>query len=166
LEKDIELTLIFQQDVRAQRWLSPRPIIVLLALDGYLWYLWQSLVREGAALAAFEAVMGALFLLEVVIHLRHFRNLAFLLHAWRSDGLQGVRGCARWLSYRLSMFELFAFAVLYALFFGLTGRWFFVGGAITTLLSALSHARFARKPRLAPVPSQPPPASDSEEGQD
>ncbi len=146
-EKGIELTPVLQQDVASTRWLSPRFIIILLVQDGYLWYLWQSLVETSGAYNVYETVLGTLFLLEIAIHFKHIRNLVVFYHAQRSDGMDGTLRYAQWLSYRLSMVELLAFAGLFLLFFWMTDRWFFVGGAITTFLGALSHARYARKPK-------------------
>ena len=83
-------------------------------------------------------LVGTLFLLEVVVHMRHARNLV-TSHFSRRGGVQGRLEQARWFMLRLSAADLAAYAVLFFLLFVLTGSWFVLGGVFGCVINAALH---------------------------
>ena len=147
-EGSYELTPYFQADINALRRLSPRFIWSLsmtwLALS-LVWLLgvWFFQVPE-----TFSLVIGALILVEAVVHIRHIRNIVlFRLTRQDDGGLTGKIEYARWVTLRLSSVEMLSFAALFLLIFLVTGSWFFLGGVLRTLAEGLKHIRLARKAR-------------------
>ena len=66
-------------------------------------------------------------------------------------GKKGLRGrieYPRWLSLRLSAVEILGFAVLFLVAFLISGSWFFIGGAISCLLTGVKHRDWAAKADL------------------
>ena len=123
------------------RWFSPRYILsmlgvaVLIGLAG-MWMpgLW------------FESLAGAALLLVLITDLRHIENLS-LVWFLKSDP-EGFKGRIEQ-SYKLSQRRVavggFNIGVLYFLIFLLTGRVFFAGGALISVLYAIRHFLLSRR---------------------
>jgi hypothetical protein len=154
-EQGYELTPEFRQDVAVPRIISPLLVGTLLLSCVFLaGFGWISVAVKG--FVYFEVVLGAFLLLEVVVHERHFRNIARLAHMRTSKGIKGRITFSHWLSLRLSSVELVVSAVVFLAFFALSGRWFFAGGALACLACANRHWRLSRKEtRELPGAEQP-----------
>jgi len=150
-EGSYELTPYFQEDINALRNLSPRFILSLMVTWVLLFLVWLLGVWFLQVPETFSLVIGALILVEAVVHIRHFRNIFLFRLTMRDDtGLTGKIEYAKWVTLRLSSVEMVSFAVLFLLIFLATGSWFFLGGALRTFVEGVKHIRLARRARLTP----------------
>jgi hypothetical protein len=138
-EGSFELTPYFQKDVNALRRVSPRFLALWFLSLVLLWLLWFLTVRLLGVPWVFSLVFGSLFLREVAIHLRHFRNLALSLLTRAGGGLNGRIEYSRWLILRLSATGLLSFAGFFLLTSLALGSWSFLGGAISCFYTGLQH---------------------------
>jgi len=148
-EHGIEMNPNFEKDVGQLRWFSPRYILsmlgvaVLIGLAGsWLPTLW------------FEALAGAALLLVLITDLRHIENLSVVWFL-KSDpaGFKGKIEQSYKLSQRRVAVGGFNIGVLYFIVYLLTGRVFFAGGALISLLYAVRHFLLSRRklPEQSPV---------------
>lgn len=153
LEGSFELTPFYERDVNVLRRVSPR-LLAMLALQCLVLLLYWTLTTVWSYYPApFLLLLGAFFLLEVVVHIRHVRNLVTFRYA-RRGGLEGRLERARWFVLRLSALELVGYAALFLLIFLLTGSWFVLGGTVSCLVTAAKHWHQANK-ASAPQPEAP-----------
>ncbi len=138
-EQGIELTPLYKKDVAGLRRISPRFVLILIGTTLGLWAIWQVSIPTGFATGEFEFILGALFLVEATVHMRHFRNLYSFRQFKASRGVQGNIQYAGWLSYRISSIDLLCFAALHFVNYALFRRQFFLGGAMTNLMTAIFH---------------------------
>lgn len=150
IEGSYELTPVFQKDIDRLRVISPRFIIFLCVYTFTLWMAHMAFVTsEDKIPIAYEIWLGYLYLMEVLVHLRHFRNIVSFSLYKRPEGIERSIKIAKWLSYTASAWELGSFSVLFGLSFLFTGRWFFVGGVVSTLLIAYKHLQLAKKSKVS-----------------
>lgn len=143
LEGSYEITPYYQRDINALRRVSPRFLAALLLTNVLLsvsWWLAMELL--GPPLYAFT--LGAMVLLELAVHMRHFRNLVLFRALVGSDAVRGRIEYPRPLMLRMSSLEILGFSGLFAVVFLFTGSWFVLGGAVACLSLALKHWRLAR----------------------
>lgn len=145
-EGGYELNPALKKAVAAGRWVSPRFVALLVASVAAIWLIGTMWQAQGL-LAAFEFILGAWFLIEAAIHVRHIRNIAtFRIH--RSAGtVRGFTSYPAWVSYRVSAVEMLAYSGFYALLYLLFWRLFFLGGAVTALVFAIYHAFLGMRAR-------------------
>jgi len=144
-EKGIELTPFYRGEIAALRSISPRFLFMLgfsSLLLGLIWFLSQ---LWGPDAWLFEIIIGAYLLLEVSVHMRHIRNLAYFGRMKNSQGVSGKIEYSAWLTLQISAIDLIAFAALFLIVFWLTGRPFFAGGALGCAVTGIKHWRLARK---------------------
>lgn len=144
-EKGIELTPYYRGEIAALRSISPRFLFMLGFSCLLLWLVWFLSQLWGPDSLLFEVVIGAYLLLEVSVHMRHIRNLAYFGYLKRSRGVSGKIEYSAWLTLQISTVDLAAFAILFLIVFWLTGRLFFAGGAIGCAVTGFKHWRLARK---------------------
>lgn len=144
-EKGIELTPYYRGEIAALRKVSPRFLFMLGLSSLLLWFVWFLSQLWGPDSLLFETVMGAYLLLEVSVHMRHIRNLAYFRYMKGSRGVSGKIEYSAWLTLRISTVDLIAFSILFLIVFWLTGRLFFAGGAIGCAVTGFKHWRLARK---------------------
>jgi hypothetical protein len=144
-EKGIELTPYYRGEIAALRNLSPRFLFMLGFSSLLLWLIWFLGQLWGPDSLLFEMVIGAYLLLEVSVHMRHIRNLAYFGYLKGSRGVRGKIEYSAWLTLRISTVDLVAFAVLFLVVFLLTGRLFFAGGALGCAVTGFKHWQLARK---------------------
>lgn len=137
-----EITPYYQRDINSLRRVSPRFIFALLATSAWVFVLWRLLGQSTPETYSFA--LGAMILVELAIHIRHFRNL-FLFRAVGSDAVRGHIEYSRRLTLRLSAVELLAFSGLFIVLFAFTQSWFVLGGAAACLALAGRHWTLARK---------------------
>lgn len=144
-EGSFELNPVFQKDIDSLRWLSPRFIWLLLLTE--VWLAWTWMLSKWSQPEFYEFILGIMVLVELMIHLRHLKNL-FLFRAIRAaGGLVGRIEYPRTLILRMSSFEALAFAGAYLLLFAFTGSWFIFGGVVGCLSVAIKHRLMARRYR-------------------
>ena len=158
----LEITPQFQEDIDALRTLSLRFLRALIFSVVIIAIAWVVSVRWVGIPEAFSMLMGALICLEATAHIRHIRNIAFMKTLVSRHGLKGRIEYPRWLSLRLSAVEILGFAVLFLLAFFVSGSWFFIGGALSCLLTGLKHRDWAAKADLEAAPATEPATADTE----
>jgi hypothetical protein len=153
-EGSFELNPIFQNDINSLRRFSPRFLAMLFVTSGLLatvWFLSSESVPE-----MYVFLSGAMILLELTIHTRHLRNLFMFRAMLKSDCVRGKIEYSRPVILRMSSNELFIFSALYVLLFVFTQSWFVLGGATTSLLTAIKHRQLAQAAASkAPITAQP-----------
>jgi len=149
-EGSFELTPYFQRDIDALRALSPRFLLILVAM--FLFLLGLGVLVSGGAPELYSILLGAVVLLQLAIHARHLENLA----GYRPARLKEIKGrleITRRAILEQSAVHLFAFSGLYLVVWAFTGSWFVLGGVISTLHTAVKHWRSARKSVTAAAPA-------------
>jgi hypothetical protein len=158
----LEITPQFQEDINALKTISLRFLRSLVFSVILLSVAWVVTVRWAAWPQVFLALMGALICLEATAHVRHIRNIAFMKILVSRHGLKGRIEYPRWLSLRLSAVEILGFAVLFLLAFLVSGSWFFMGGAVSCLLTGIKHRDWAVKADLEAAHVAEPTPADTE----
>ncbi len=142
-EGSFEINPIYQGDVNALRRLSPRFCLILTASTGYL-FLLRWVADPGSALPElYIFTLGAMLLMELTIHVRHFRN--WFLFKKVVPNLRGRVEYPRDTLLQMSAFEILTFVGLYLALFFVTGSLFILGGAVTCFVLAIKHYRLARR---------------------
>jgi hypothetical protein len=143
-EGSYEITPAFQADVDALRRFSPRFLVVLLSSTAYIALLsyWNS--RWPGLNGLYALALGALILIQLTVHIRHFRNL-FLLRRARFGGLAGQLRYSRDVILRASSLELLLFGGLYTALFVVGNGTFVLGGALACCALSFNHYRLARR---------------------
>jgi hypothetical protein len=139
-EGSYEITPLYQSDIDSLRGVSPRFLIVLGVSALFLWWVWRD---SESGLYAF--VLGALVCVELVVHIRHLRNLFLFREIARKQSVRGRIEYKRDLLLFASSFEILSFAVLFIVVFAFSGSRFVLGGAIGSASLAVQHWMFARK---------------------
>lgn len=144
-EGSYELTPAFQKDVNALRWVNPRFFVFALLSSLLIYLIWWLDRQFLGILIFFPLAMGALFLREAAVYIRHFRNISLFGNIRRGKALEGQVKYRRWLVLRNSAVELFSFAFFYLLIFFLDSSWFFLGGTLACLVTGFQHFWWSRK---------------------
>ncbi len=144
-ERSFELNPNFEKDVNGLRTISPRHIGSWLLTSILLYLLrWTTNLLDIPQL--FHFMFGALFLLEIAIHLRHLRNIA-ILKSYTAGAIIGHIKYSYWFGLKLSAWEMFWFSIVFG-FSSLTERsWFFFGGAVGCLIISIIHFIGSNKSR-------------------
>jgi hypothetical protein len=151
-EGSFELTPQYQEDIDNLRPVSKRHLISLVIYSGVILIVWWLTHLSIYLEWAYPLYLGMFLLLEVAVHLRHFRNIILIRELRRNpDGLEGQVTYRKWFSYRISSQEIYLFATLFLLIAILTYSLFFVGGAIMCYGTGFKHARLAKKTKSSQV---------------
>jgi hypothetical protein len=159
-EGSYEITPYFQRDIDSLRRVSPRWILSLLWSSVILFVVWR--LAEQSVPEMYSFVLGAMILLQLAIHMRHFRNL-FLFRAAGSDAVRGRIEYSRRVILRSSSLELIEFSGLFLALFAFTHSWFVLGGGVACLSVAGKHWSLALRHASGaeqPVESKPQSLSD------
>lgn len=142
-EGSFELTPFFQEHVDSLRTIGPRVVV------GFVWgAVLVTVVRLAARDAwpdAYLFALGAIFLVQLAVHVRHLRNFVLFRQIRAGAGLRGRIEYPRPLVLRLSAVELFSFAFLYLALFAATQSAFVFGGAAGCAAHAAHHLRLAAR---------------------
>jgi hypothetical protein len=150
-EGSFELTPQYQKDIDHLRPISKLHIALLFAYSLLILIVWW-ITRLSIALQwAYPLYLGMFLLLEVAVHLRHFRNILLIREIRKNGGADGQLTYKKWFSYRISAYELYISATLFLLVALLTYSLFFLGGAIMCYGTGLKHSRLAQKAKSSPV---------------
>jgi len=140
-ERGVEMNPMFEKDVRQLRWFSPRYLILMLGVA-----LLIGLAGMWFPAKTFEILAGTAILLVLVIDLRHIENLSFVWFLKTDpEGFKGKIEQSYKLSQRRVAVNAFNTGVLYLIVFLLTGRVFFIGGTIVSVLLAIRHFLLSRR---------------------
>jgi hypothetical protein len=145
-EGSYELTPYFQKDIDSLRIISPRFIAAMvwlsLLLSAVWWLSRQLLWFNGAKM--YLLALGMMILLQLTIHMRHWRNIFLFRSILRNSGVQGRIAYPKALTLRMSSFEVASFAILYFVLFLFTGSWFVLGGVLSCVALSVKNLRLAR----------------------
>ena len=148
-EGSFELTPEYQKDIDALNPVSKRHLIAL-ALSSLVLALTWWLTRLNFYLElAYPLFLGMFLLLEVAIHLRHFRNAGLIRQVRKHGGIEGQITYKKWFSYRISANDLYIASALFLFIAVVTLNQFFLGGVITCLATGIRHNRLANKSQLS-----------------
>lgn len=152
-EGSYELNPFHQKQIDQLKTFTPRFFAALVLSCACLGFLGWYNRGPGQVPHANEFALGAMYLLEAAIHIRHFRNIHTFRRVLDSGGAAGTMRVSRVLSLGVSAVELAAFALLFLCLFALTGRAFFLGGAATCLGSAFRDWVNLKRHRAAAIRS-------------
>ena len=138
-EGSYELTSVFQSDVNRQRWFSLRFLfyVLLSVLTLVVFWSLDTWLLKGFGL--FPLLIGALFLREAAIFLRHLRSIFLYRAVGAGDGLEGRLVYRRWLILQSSGVELITFSFFLLILYLLYGSWFLLGGILGCLVTGIQH---------------------------
>jgi len=143
-EQGVEMNPLFAKDVQQVKWFSPRYIVLMVGLT-----LLIGIAGRWVPPKHFEMIAGMAILLVLVVDLRHIENLSFVWFLKTDpEGFKGKIEQSHKLSQQRVAVYAFNTSVLYLIVFLLTGRIFFLGGTIVSVLLAIRHFLLSRrKPR-------------------
>jgi len=142
-----ELEPRFQKAIDELRHISPQIASRLLLFAAGLLLLWWLSVRNAGNPAFFLVGFGAYALTQVVVQMRHIRNIVSFRALGVPDAVTGHIKYSRWVTRRISNVDLLLFAALYALCYALSGRVIFIGGVLGCLSVVRRHVAAARLER-------------------
>ncbi len=152
-ERSFELNPTFENDVNSLRLISPRHIIFWV-LTSFLFYLLWWITNLSNIRQLFYFIFGALFLLEIAIHLRHLRNIA-IIKSYAEGAIFGQIKYSYWFGLKLSAWELFGFFIFYGFIAFVESSWFFVGGSLGCLILSIKHCKDSNKARKLSIEADP-----------
>jgi hypothetical protein len=142
-EGSYEITPYFQKDIDALKPISSRFLWMLFLSNFFLAWVWFLTVESMPGFYPFA--LGSLILAELVVHLRHLRNLFMFREMIASDSVRGRIEYSRPFMLRTSSRELFAFSALFLVLCLFIPSWFLVGGALKCFSTGVQHLRLSRK---------------------
>lgn len=160
MQGSYELNAYFTADIDRQRVVSVRFLFALAWTTFLLAMSWLVGRTHLIATLWFELILGAMFLVELAIHVRHGRNLLTFRHKFTPEEIQGKVIYSRRYTYWNSAVDLFLFALLYLALFLLVGNLFFVGGALACAALAFRHYRRIKREPLLQIPVDAPNANE------
>jgi hypothetical protein len=146
-EGSYELNPLFQQDIDRRRRISTRFLVMLGVTCLLIAFAWRGVKVRWFPPGVFRLWMGALLLVELVIMIRHVRNIITFRQILSSADIVGQIQYPRWWSLRSSALDLGLFGALFAVFALIADPWFFLGGTLACGSAALQHFRHSRKAR-------------------
>ena len=141
-----EMEPIFQKDIDGLRSISPLFIRYLLLSSASLLLVWWWSVKWIEFPALYLVAVGAFILVELMVHMRHVRNIVLFRSLGVPGAAEGHLRYARWVTEQAHVVDLVAFAVLFAIWYAISGELLFVGATLGCLGTLRRHARNARKP--------------------
>jgi hypothetical protein len=140
-EGGVEMNPMFEKDVKQLRWFSPR-YFILMPVAAFL----IGFAGTWFPAKMFELLAGTAILLVLVVDLRHIENQSFVWFLKSDpDGFKGKIEQSYKLSQRRVAVNAFNTGVLYIIVFLLTGRIFFIGGTLVSVLLAIRHFLLSRR---------------------
>ena len=145
LEGGVELTPQYRRDIQQQRRISPRFVVSLVLVLAWIGLVWYLCLKAMWLPELYRAFAGGLLMLQLVIHLRHVRNLSLFRSIERKGEPTGHMVYSRRGLLRTSAAELGATTVFLLLAFVVTGAWELLGGAFLCAAVGLQHAILGRR---------------------
>jgi hypothetical protein len=131
-----KLTPEYQAVITRQRIVSGRLLAILLMLAVGIYAAWWVLTQQLGRPDVFLLLMGGLILARVAEVSRQYRQIMFFREIRQRGGVQGRLILTRQLGLMRTVFDLYAFVMLYFLLFLLTGSWFLLGGALVCFVNS------------------------------
>src|SRR5215212_693351 len=150
-EGSFELTPQYQKDIDALKPVSTRHVISLVLSSLLIIVIWWLTKRFPFFPWTYLLYLGMFLLLEIAVHLRHFRNISLIREIRKGGGVEGEIRYRKWFSYRISASEFYLYSTLFLFFAVLTYSPFFLGGAIMCFATGVKHGRLAKKTKSNPV---------------
>ena len=147
-EGSFELTPQYQKDIDNLLPVSKLHITLLVVYSLVILIVWWLTHLTIYLTWAYPLYLGMFLLLEVAVHIRHFRNVAIIREVRKNGGVDGQIAYKKWFSYRISANDLYIFATLFLLVAILTYSLFFLGGAIMCYGTGFKHARLAKQVKV------------------
>ena len=144
-EGSFELTPQYQNDIDALKPISKRHLILLFFYSLIIFILWWVFDVLLYFPWLYKLYLGMFLLIEVAVHLRHFRNAFLVREIRKHGGVDGQISYRKWFSYRVSAFDLNLFGGLFLIVAILNFSTFFLGGAIMCFGTSFKHNRMAKK---------------------
>ncbi len=144
-EGSFELTPQYQKDIDALKPVSRLHLTLLVLYSLLLLFLWWFTRQLPFFPWTYLLYLGMFLLLEVAVHVRHFRNVFLIREIRKGGGVDGQISYRKWLSYRISALELYTFSILFLIVSVLHSSPFFLGGAIMCAGTGFKHGRLAIK---------------------
>ena len=144
-EGSFELTPQYQNDIDALKPISKRHLILLFFYSLIIFILWWVFDVLLYFPWLYKLYLGMFLLIEVAVHLRHFRNVFLVREVRKHGGVDGEISYRKWFSYRVSAFDLNLFGGLFLIIAILNFSTFFLGGAIMCFGTGFKHNRMAKK---------------------
>ncbi len=130
-----ELAAEAVEDFAARRYVSFQLVGRLAALCAGLAAAWWFFTQHYQFPEAFLFLVGGLLLMDLYACMQHARHIA-LFRIALGGSLQGSVAYTRQAVLDLGVVDLYSFVGLFVLVFVLYGSWFFLGGALTCLITA------------------------------
>jgi len=144
-EGSYELNPLFQQDIDGRRRISIRFLVMLGVTCMLLAFAWRGVWLRWFVPGVFQLYLGALLLTELVVLMRHVRNIAMFRQILAGADLAGQIRYPRWFALRTSATDLGLFAGFFLLLATIAAPPFFLGGALACGALALRHLRSSRR---------------------
>lgn len=142
-EGSYELTPQFQMDIDLLRTFSPRFFVYVVLSTWLVWLLWK-VAQLPDWQALFLLPYGALVFRQLVVIVRHARNISLFRHVKEHRGVEGRISYSRWLSLELSWLELLFMALLLLMAALVAGKITLYGGALSVFMTGLKHRNMSR----------------------
>jgi hypothetical protein len=150
-EGSFELTPQYQKDIDALKPVSKLQILLLILYSLLIIFIWWFTKQFFFFPWTYLFYLGMFLLMEVAVHLRHFRNVSLIREIRKNGGVEGEIRYRKWFSYRISASEFYLYSVLFLIFAILAYSPFFLGGALMCLGTGFKHSRLANKVKSTPV---------------
>jgi hypothetical protein len=149
-EDSFELTPQYQKDINALKPISKLHITLLILYSLLIIFIWWFTKQILFFPWTYLFYLGMFLLMEVAIHLRHFRSVSLIreIRRSKSEGIEGKIFYRKWFSYRISASEFYTFSALFLIIAVLSYSAFFLGGALMCFATGLKHSRWAKKAKL------------------
>ena len=144
-EGSFELTPQYQKDIDVLKPVSKLHVTLLIVYSLTILIVWWLTHLTIYLEWTYPLYLGMFLLLEVAVHVRHFRNVAIIREVRKHGGIDGQIAYKKWFSYRISANDLYISATVFLLAALLTYSIFFLGGAIMCYATGFKHSRLANK---------------------
>ena len=148
-EGSFELTPQYQKDIDELKPVSTRHITLLIVYAVIIYLLFWFTQLTSYFERTYALYLGMFLLIEVAVHIRHFRNIFMIREVRKHGGMEGQITYKRWFTYRNSANELYITGTVFLLVALLTYSLFFLGGAIMCYGTGYKHSRLAKKSKQA-----------------
>jgi hypothetical protein len=152
-EGSFELTPQYQKDINALKTVSKLHITLLVLYSFLIIFIWWFTRLVIYFPWTYLLYLRMFLLLEIAVHLRHFRNVSLIREIKQNGGVDGQISYRKWFTYRISASEFYTFSALFLIIAILSYSPFFLGGAIMCLGTGFKHSRLAKKDKSNSSPA-------------
>lgn len=135
-----ELEPDHQKEIANLQPISFNFILSLIVYSGILATIYYTM-----SLKFFMFIWGGFILLQLAVHLRHFRNIILFHFAQKSEGIRGQIEYDHKISLRMSSYDFLSFGLLFLFIYLLSDSIFLLGGGASCLLMSARQIMLSRK---------------------